>query len=72
MGFYVDRPEGTRRLRRFRDVPIDDTNYLPVIDVLLGKGLSETLRIVFHGDPPKGRIWSGGKSTPNLSGKLIY
>jgi hypothetical protein len=56
VGFYVERAEGKRRLKRFRNKDIDNEMFEDVVDVLAKTGMTETLRFVMATTPPEGRM----------------
>jgi hypothetical protein len=56
VGFYVERAEGKRRLKRFQGEEITDERFEDVKEVLVQGGMTETLRVVLATTPPTGRL----------------
>lgn len=56
IGYYVERVEGKRRLRIFKDVEVTEDNFEDVKNVLVQPGMTETMRVVLSTTPPNGRL----------------
>jgi len=56
VGYYVERAEGKRRLRRFRGREITHELWEEVEDILTKGTMTETLRFVMATTPPAGRM----------------
>jgi len=56
VGYYIERGEGKRRLKRFQGEEITDDNFPDVESALLKTGMTESLRYVLATTPPSGRM----------------
>jgi len=56
VGFYVERAEGKRRLRKFKGEEMTDDLFEDVKEVLLQGSITEIMRFVLATTPPTGRL----------------